>query len=422
MYFELPESIFSGKPWREERRMKRFVAVLSVMLVGVMFAGPFARALAEPAAGSAKRENIVQGNNAFALKMYRELGVPEGNLFFSPYSISSALGMTYAGARGTTAKEMKSALLFSLDQSALPSAFKRLNRELAATANKTGQKLNIANALVLTGGDVSGEFKAILKNYFDAEIFGGGLDKINGWVKQKTEGKIEKILDKLDPNSVCVLLNAIYFKGTWASQFQKSSTQDVPFNLSAGKQVTVPMMYQKSDFKLLEEKDFQAVSLPYRGKTLSMVVLLPRTVNGLAALERQLTDRSLTGWLAKLDVQPDQKIQLFLPRFKLETKYDLVSPFARIGMKEAFDLSTADFRGMGWPKGRLYISQIKHQAFVEVNEEGTEAAAATAVEMATKSFRQYPVFRADHPFICLIRDNESGSILFMGRIVNPETK
>lgn len=402
--------------------MKRYVAVLSVMLFGVMFAGPFARALAEPASGSAQRENIVQGNNAFALKMYQELGVSDGNLFFSPYSISSAVGMTYAGARGTTAGEMKSVLQFSLDQSALPPAFKRLNRELAATANKTGQKLNIANGLVLTGGDVSGEFKATLKDYFAAEIFAGGLDKINGWVKRKTEGKIETILEELDPNSVCVLLNAIYFKGTWASQFQKSSTHDAPFKQAAGKQVTVPMMYQKNDFKLLAEKDFQAVSLPYRGKSLSMVVLLPRTMDGLAALEKQLSDQSLAGWLAKLDAQPDQKIELFLPRFKLETKYDLKSPFTRMGMKEAFLPGKADFRGMGWPKGRLYISQIKHKAFVEVNEEGTEAAAATAVEMATKSIRQYPVFRADHPFLCLIRDNKSGSILFMGRIVNPESK
>lgn len=402
--------------------MKRLITLLSVGLVTVMFAGPFARAMAEPAAGSAQRENLVQGNNAFAMKMYRELGVSDGNLFFSPYSISSALGMTYAGARGATAGEMKSTLHFSLDQRALPPAFKRLNRELAATANKTGQKLNIANALVLTGADVSGEFKATLKNYFAAEIFRGGLAGINGWVKRKTEGKIETILEELDPNSVCVLLNAIYFKGAWASKFPKSSTHDAAFSLPAGKQVTVPMMYQKNDFKLLEEKDFQAVSLPYRGKSLSMVVLLPRTMDGLAALERQLRDQSLTGWLAELDAQPEQKIELFLPRFKLETTYDLVSPLARMGMKEAFDLSKADFRGMGWPKGRLYISQIKHKAFVEVNEEGTEAAAATAVEMATKSFRQNPVFRADHPFFCLIRDNESGSILFMGRIVNPETK
>jgi len=402
--------------------MKRIVSVLSAILISFVFAVPSARSLAAPPSGPLSLENIVQGNSAFAVKMYRELGASEGNLFFSPYSISAALGMTYAGARDTTAREMKSVLHFSLAQSALPSAFKALNMELLASARENGQKLAIANALILTGGDVSSEFKATLKEYFDAEIFGGGLNTINGWVKQKTEGKIEKILEQLDPNSVCVLLNAIYFKGTWASQFRKSSTHDAPFSVSATKQVTVSMMYQHGEFKLLAGKDFQAVSIPYKGKSQSMVILLPRTVDGLPALERQVTDQSLTAWLANLDEQPAQQMDLFLPKFKAETGYDLVSPFMKMGMKEAFLPGKADFRGMGWPIGRLFISQIKHKAFVEVNEEGTEAAAATAVEMATKSFRQNPRFRADHPFIYLIRDNQSASILFMGRMVHPDSK
>jgi serpin B len=397
--------------------MNRLLPILSVILLSILFAAPSTSVMA-----ASPSEKLITGNNDFAVQMYQELGAAEGNLFFSPYSISSALGMTYIGARGVTAKEMESALHFSVAQRALPAAFKGLNRELTATARKTGQKLNIANALVLTGGDVSSEFKSTLKDYFDAEIFGGGLDKINGWVKQKTEGKIKTILEELDANSVCVLLNAIYFKGVWESQFRKSSTHDAPFNVSAAKQVQVPMMYQKNDFKLLAEKDFQAVSLPYKGKSLSMVIILPQTVDGLVSLERQLTDQNLKGWLAKLDKQQAEKIGLFLPKFKLETNYNLVPPFSKLGIKDAFVMSRADFRGMGWPKGRLYISQIKHKAFVEVNEEGTEAAAATAVEMATKSFRQDPVFRADHPFLCLIRDNQSGSILFMGRIVNPDSK
>lgn len=402
--------------------MSRLLPVLSVILLSVIIAASSTKSMAASPKGPSLSESLVTGNNDFAVQMYRELGAAEGNLFFSPYSISSALGMTYIGARGATAKEMESALHFSVAQQALPAAFKDLNRELTATARKTGQKLNIANALVLTGGDVSSEFKSTLKDYFDAEIFGGGLDKINGWVKQKTEGKIKTILEELDANSVCVLLNAIYFKGVWESQFRKSSTHDAPFNVSATKQVQVPMMYQKNDFKLLAEKDFQAVSLPYKGKSLSMVIILPQTVDGLVSLERQLTDQNLKGWLAKLDKQQAEKIDLFLPKFKLETNYNLVPAFSKLGMKDAFVLSRADFRGMGWPKGRLYISQIKHKAFVEVNEEGTEAAAATAVEMATKSFRQDPVFRADHPFLCLIRDHQSGSILFMGRIVNPDSK
>lgn len=401
--------------------MKKY-PVLSAIMIGVLLAVPAARSLAAVPSGPSVAGSFVQENNAFAVKLFRQLGASEGNLFFSPYSISAALGMTYDGARGITAREMASALHFRVPQKELPHAFKALTGDLLATARDSGQKLDIANALVLTGGDVSGTFKATLKDYYDAEIFGGGLAAINGWVKKKTEGKIETILEKLDPNSVCVLLNAIYFKGTWESQFRKSSTHDAPFNVSAGLQVPVAMMYQKGDFKLLEEQDFQAVSLPYRGKSLSMVILLPRSVDGLAALEKQVEDKRLAAWLAKLDQQQAQSIDLFLPKFKLETGYDLASSFMKMGMKEAFQPGKADFRGMGWPIGRLFISQIKHKAYVEVNEEGTEAAAATAVEMATKSVLQYPRFRADHPFIYLVRDNRSGSILFMGRMANPAGK
>jgi serpin B len=402
--------------------MKRLLPVVTAMLLSAAITGPCESSWAAPAAVQALGESIVKGNNSFGVQLYGKLGSSEGNLFFSPYSISSALGMTYAGARGTTAREMKEALRFQLDQADLNAAFKGLNRELVAAAQKSGQKLSIANALVLTGGDVSGEFKTILKDNYSAEIFAGGLDKINGWVKQKTEGKIETILEELSPNSVCVLLNAIYFKGVWESQFDKSRTHDAPFSVSTGKQVTVPMMYQKSDFKLLAEPDFQAVSLPYKGKSLSMVILLPRTPDGLAALEKHLTGQNLKGWLAKLDGQPAQKSELYLPKFTHEAGYDLVSPFIKMGMRDAFAPGKADFRGMGWPIGRLYISQIKHKAVVEVNEEGTEAAAATAVEMSTKSVPYYPVFRADHPFLYIIRDNQSDAILFMGRMADPTAK
>jgi serpin B len=404
--------------------MNRLLLVLSAILLSGIFTAPLATSIKAAPLEQSVRENIVQGNTAFAVQLYRELGDKEGNLFFSPYSVSAVLGMTYAGARGNTAREMKDVLHFQLDQTKLHPAFKSLNKDLVATALKSGQKLNIANALVFTGGDVSGEFKTILKDSYDAEIFRGGLDTINGWVKQKTEGKIEKILETLDPNSVCVLLNAIYFKGIWESQFEKSNTRDAPFSVSASKQVKVSFMSQKSDFKILTEKDFQAVSIPYKGKNLSMVILLPKAVDGLATLEKQLTTQSLKEWLAELDQQPVQKIELYLPKFKLETTYDLVDSCENMGMKDAFALEKADFSGMGWPKGSLRISQIMHKAFVEVNEEGTEAAAATAVGMAKMSVRvrDYPVFRADHPFLFIIRDNQSDTILFMGRIVNPNNE
>jgi serpin B len=402
--------------------MKRLLLVLSaVIMFCAVLTAPFISVEASTA-GPSFRENVVKGNNAFAVQSYRGLGAKEGNLFFSPYSVSLALGMTYAGARGNTAKEMKEVLHFQMDQTELNSAFKSLNRKLAVTANKAGQKLNIANALVLTGGGVSGEFKSILKNSYDAEIFPGDLAAINGWVKKKTEGKIEKILGELSANSVCLLLNAIYFKGTWESKFEKSNTYDAPFRVSASEQVNVPLMRQKSDFKLLEEKDFQAISLPYKGRNLSMVILLPQAVDGLAVLENQLTAPNLKEWLAKLDNTKVQEVELSLPKFKLETEYDLVSPLRSMGMKDAFKMNVADFSGMGWAIGDLWISQIKHKAFIEVNEEGTEAAAATAVEMRPKSMPHDRVFRADHPFLFIIRDDQSGAIVFMGRMVNPANK
>ncbi len=402
--------------------MNRLPQVFSAILLIALFSAISATSMEASIFGTSSRENLVQGNTAFAIQLYHELGAREGNLFFSPYSVSSALGMTYAGARGNTEKEMKDVLHFPLDQAQLHPAFRKMNRELAATAQKSGQKLSIANALILTGGNVSSGFKTLLKDSYDAEIFGGGLDAINGWVKRKTEGKIEKILEELDVNSVCVLLNAIYFKGTWASPFQKSHTSNAPFTVSAVKRISVPLMYQKDKFKMLNEEDFQAVDIPYEGRNLSMVVMLPRALDGLAKLEKQLTTQNLKTWLAKLDAGGAQEINLYLPKFKLETGYDLVSPCMKMGMKDAFALANADFSGMGWRKGSLYISQIKHKAVVEVNEEGTEAAAATAVEMATKSVPFNPEFRADHPFFFIIRDSRSGTVLFMGRMVNPAMK
>ena len=361
---------------------------------------------------------LVDGNNAFALKMYAQLSTKEGNVFCSPYSISSALGMTYAGARGNTATEMEQALNFELGQQRLHPAFQTMNANLAGRLKGSDQKLNIANGLCLTGDDVSDAFKALVQKNYGAEIFGGDLERINGWVKTKTEGKIEEILKQLSSNSVCVLLNAIYFKGIWEQQFKVSDTREQPFKVSSSKQVKAPLMYQKSKFKRLWKKDFQVVALPYRGRKLSMVVMLPHEVEGLPALEKKLNSKNLALWLSELDERREGKVSLYLPRFKVETDYDLVRPFQELGMKDAFEFPRADFRGMGWPKGKLRISQIKHKAFCEVNEEGTEAAGATGVEMEYLSFN--PGFRADHPLIYLIRDNATGGILFMGRLVNPK--
>lgn len=400
--------------------MNRVVSVFLAFALSVLWATTPAPAVgASTAAAASLSKGVATGNNAFAVQLYRELGTAKGNIFFSPYSISSALGMTYAGARGATAQEIKAVLHFQFDSAEMDTAFKGINRELQNTAARGGQKLNIANGLCVTGGGPSKEFKAILTDYYDAELFSGGLDRINGWVRKKTEGKIEKILEQLSPNSMFVLLNAIYFKGVWASQFEKSRTRDAPFTVSPGKQVKAPFMYQKNDFKLLIENDFQALSLPYKGNDLSMVILLPKAVDGLASLEKQLTDSNVRGWLARLDAQPIEKTDLYLPKFVFGTDYDLVPATMKMGVKEAFG-SSADFTGMGFRVGDLWIAQIKHKAFVEVNEEGTEAAAATAVEMATKGMHYSSQFRADHPFLFLIRDHRTGIILFVGRMANPK--
>jgi serpin B len=191
-------------------------------------------------AGEVITKPFLEGNTAFALRLYGELASKKGNLFFSPYSISSALGMTYSGARGNTAEEMKKALDFQPDQEQLPSAFKTLDDLLTSQAETDKEKLSIANGLCVTGHDVSKEFKALLKNEYEAELFRGDLHAINAWVAGKTEGKIPTILDQLDPHSVCVILNAIYFKATWVNPFKKSNTHDAHFKLSATSRVTVP--------------------------------------------------------------------------------------------------------------------------------------------------------------------------------------
>lgn len=366
---------------------------------------------------------LARGNRAFAVKLYQQLAVAGGNLFFSPFSISSALGMTCAGARENTAAEMQTALSFGQGEEHLHDSFRQLNQKLAAASGSNGQKLNIANGICLTGGDVSGEYKALLQKYYDAELFSGDLEKINDWVKTKTEGKIEKILEMLDADSVCVLLNAIYFKGIWASQFGKDQTREISFRLSEKDKIEVPFMYQKGSFRLVEKQDFQAIALPYQGSSLAMIVMLPRPVDGLASLEKDLNPDQVEEWLAELDSASTQDVDLYLPKFKLETGYDLVPACTALGMKDAFATDgSADFSGMGLPKGQLWISQIKHKAFVEVNEEGTEAAAATAVEMTREAVSRDPVFKADHPFLFLIRENTTGSILFMGRVADPGSK
>ena len=377
-------------------------------------------------------EDLATDNTRFALKLYRELNDGSGNLFFSPYSISTAMAMTWGGARGETASQMAGALEFTLKpdkeggplgRERLHIAFGELQRSLRAAGGKGGVEMSIANALWPQNK------YPFLKSYLDqikAEYGSAGrpLDYgspeeargvINGWVEGETRQKIKDLLPEgsIDSMTRMVLTNAIYFKGNWATQFKVKSTREMPFRLAAGKSAKTPMMFQKGNFGFFQDNEVQVLEMPYKGEKVSMVALLPRKVDGLAALEKNLSTAKLSGWLGKLR---RMKVDTLFPKFKMTSRFDLSSKLQNLGMKKAF--GAADFSGMDGTT-KLYLSAVFHKAFVEVNEEGTEAAAATGAVVGLRSIRRGPSFRADHPFLFLIRDKATGSILFLGRYASP---
>ena len=370
--------------------------------------------------------SLVAENSAFALDLYRQLAHEDGNLFFSPFSISSALAMTYAGAREETARQMAEVMHFSLAPEKLHPAFS----ELTAMFNAPGKpyQLSVANAL---WGQVDYEFLADFVEIAN-KYYGAGFKEvdyarareqarqtINEWVEGKTNGRIKDIVqpDDLTELTRLVLTNAIYFKGKWRSEFKPEATKPMPFRVSANEQVDVPMMHQIGKFNYAEDDQAQVLELPYAGGDLSMLILLPKPGHELVELENMLRPDLVQSWLSQLS---EEQVEVFLPRFKLEERFVLNEQLKQLGMVDAFDETKADFSGMT-AEPQLYISMVSHKAFVDVNEEGTEAAAATAVVMNAKSMivAGPRLFRADHPFIFAIRDLRSGSILFMGRLCNP---
>jgi len=365
-------------------------------------------------------------NGAFALDLYARLQSTGGNLFFSPYSISACLAMTYSGARGDTARQMAQTLHFSANPDQLASAFGELQRQLDAA--KKGSQLEVANGLWgQKDHPFLPAFLEVAKNTWQASLnqvdFRTGAEparaEINDWVRRKTEGKITNLLR---PGTVAaatrlVLVNAVYFKGRWARPFNNRNTSDAPFWVAPNQPVQAPLMNLSAGFKYAEVEGLQLLELPYAGGDLSMVVLLPGEINGLKTTEASLAKQTLDGWLAQAR---EQKVTVFLPRFKLTAQFRLERTLAQMGMKDAFSRA-ADFSGMDGARD-LFISAVIHKAFVDVNEEGTEAAAATGAvmrAMAVARRQPTPTFRADHPFIFLIRDTHSGSILFLGRMLDP---
>lgn len=396
----------------------------------------------EPTTRKKTEEFVVEGNNKFALELYAKLREQEGNLFFSPYSISTALAMTYAGAWGETEAQMAEVLHFPAfvtgdkkapsllvpGRKAFRSAFGAIIKDLNTRGEKGGYELSVANALWCQKGyGFLKEFLELIKTNY-----GGGFNEvdfvtaaesvrqtINAWVEKETKDKIKELIKPgiLNKFTRLVLTNAIYFKGNWARQFKEENTRDAPFTLISGEKIDIPMMNQTAEFNYIEAEDFQVLELPYVNDELSMIILLPKEFDGLVSIEKTLTPENFSDWLAKLR---KCKVIVSAPKFRMTWEFELAKVLKSMGMADAFS-GTADFSGMNG-KRDLFISAVIHKAYVDVNEEGTEAAAATAVVMRLTSAKpeEIPVFRADHPFLFLIRDNCSGSILFIGRVMNPK--
>jgi len=358
-------------------------------------------------------KTIVEGNNEFAMALFAKLRSKEGNLFFSPYSISTALAMTYGGARGQTEAQMAEVLHFPIivspgkelsspivpDRQRFASAFGKIVKDLNARGTKGGYELTVANAL--WGQKDYGfleEFLKLVKTNYDGRLnevdFIGATEAarktINAWVEKKTNNKIKNLIAKgvLDSMTRLVLTNAIYFKGNWQSQFKEDRTRPAPFTLLNGDKVEVPMMNQRAEFGYMETEDFQSLELPYVDNELSMIILLPKEIDGLSEFEQTFTLENLSQWLEKLH---KREVIVSIPKFKMTSQFSLALVLKLMGMTNAFNPGKADFSGMNG-KTDLFISAVPSQI---------------------------PVFRADHPFLFLIRDNHSGSILFIGRVMNP---
>ncbi|HEW98440.1 MAG: serpin family protein [Candidatus Parabeggiatoa sp. nov. 3] len=381
--------------------------------------------------------DLVTGNTAFALDIYAQLknNNNSGNLFFSPYSLSTALAMTYVGAKGATQAQMSTVLHFPRLQEKLHPAFSQLQEQINQAQKNV--VLSIANALWgQKAYPFIPAFKEDVKLYYQANLKSADFtnpelirQEINTWVESKTNDKIKDLVKQgvITELTRLALVNAIYFKGDWAYPFTAEKTKSRPFWLNNNDSVEVSMMTQKNYFEYqeIEEDNLEILGMPYGTaptrsaydkNNLSMIILLPEKRNGLAQLENSLTPEKLDTWLRWLRIQ---KVNVSLPKFKINSGFELSKPLSEMGMPDAFSPDNADFSGIDGTRD-LSISSVIHQAFVEVNEQGTEAAAATAVFATTRGLpAPTPEFRADHPFIFLIRHNSSGSILFMGRVMNP---
>jgi serpin B len=411
---------------------------------------------------------LTRAYNASGQALFREFSAGTGNIVFSPYSIGTAMAMALAGARGETEREMIAVLQHSLGRTRIDDANAsviailnaydksstaptcpprmRLAGErcvaepnpdtgcpfpasrdgdscVAAPRFPASAKLLVANALMIGRGHVAKDYSALLKDRYAAEVFqGAGLETVNAWVRQRTEGKIEKILERM---SDVVLVNAVYFKSRWATAFDPKLTRPEFFSLTRSRQEMVPSMLQRMPHAVVSRDGYRAIRLPYAVRSLAMVIALPNEVEGLGDVARRLDHDELGQMLAALRKEPLRQVVLTLPRFKTEYGANLKDVFQKAGMTLPFDKSRSDFSGLtGQPPGSepTYIDQIVHKAVIEVSEEATEAAASTAVgiQITSAAPRAEPMqFRVDRPFLYYLVDDTTGAVLFQGRVVDP---
>lgn len=370
---------------------------------------------------------VARVSNKFAFDLYGQLRQTEGNLFFSPASVSTALAMTYAGAGGQTKEQMAQVLHLDAADERLHQGF----GELARILNSNGERYQLRMANRLWGPEgypFRPQFLKLTRDDYGAELAQIDFHKpdkaaqtINRWIAKQTEGKIGPMISPsmIDPLTRLVLTNAIYFKAAWQEEFWKSATEKAPFHVSVDEEVKVPMMRQLEHFSYTETDDAQILELPYVGGDLAMVVVLPKQIDGLALLEQTATAERLDQWIAEYE---SRRVEIFLPKFKITSHLPLTDPLKSLGMTSAFDKEDADFSAMSSAEA-VWLSSVFHAAIVIVDEEGTEAAAVT-VAWAAGAEAPAPedkpvVFRADHPFLFLIRDLRTGAILFLGRLVSP---
>jgi len=385
--------------------------------------------------GRAKAAATDRDVNDFAVALYGQLRREPGNLFFSPFSVRTALAMTLAGARGETASQMRDALGAGSSDEAMHEELAAIVRRLNGTGG-SAYEITVVNSLwAQEGAPLLAEFLDLIRRHYQ-----GGLSPvdfrrdaeraritINNWVDEQTKRKIQDLIPPggLSGLTRLVLVNAVYFKGMWGKAFEKELTWDSPFQVREKHSVTTPLMHQMAQVPYMQGPGYQAIDLPYQGGDLSMLALLPDLRDGLEELEERLSPKMLRDCVGGLKAQD---VQLGIPRFKLTWGgINVRQQLEALGMNNAFDPSWADFSGLNGASPTdaesLYIAAVFHKAFVEVNELGTEAAAATAVAMPTRSpapvQRKEPVFHADHPFLFAIRERQSGAILFLGRVTDP---